>query len=106
MDNFIVFLKDEANFRSLWLYLLVVLILFAILKKVLKSKNILKFFTYLVKIFAIFICLLIIGNIILNENYSKLIYLIIAFLSTILIINFAKFLKWYDDNVDKYIGRK
>ncbi len=103
----ISFLKNDAKFTNLGLYFVAFLILLSILKKVLKAKNGLPiFFDYTIKTSGILFCLLLFGNVMINENYSRLLYLIFAFFGGILVIKLPILLKWYDDKVDDFFGRK
>lgn len=106
-DKFKNFLKDNSNFENLGLHLIVVLLIIAVLKFYFKSSNLnSNYFDYLIKSVVILFCLFIIGNVILNEDYNRLVYLLFASLFFFLVNKFPKFLKWYDNKVDDFIGGK
>ena len=102
-ENFISFLKDDANISSLWLYFIAGLIVILILKSLLKSTKIKpKVFDNIILFASIIFLILVLSNVMITENYSRLWNIVIIFVVIILQKVMPKFVKWYDGKIDRF----
>jgi len=102
IDNFILFLKDNAKISSLWLFFVGGLIVILILKALLKSTKIKPtVFDNIISYVTILFLILAVSNVIINQNYGRLSNVLFFLIAIILQKVMPKFMKWYDSKIDK-----
>lgn len=106
IDNCISVLKDDAKITNLCFCLFIALFILLFLKAVLKSAKINPvFFNGLILVLLILMFALGLGNVLMTENYSRLWNLVFVAIVIILQNAIPKFVKWYDNKVDKLSGK-
>jgi uncharacterized membrane protein SirB2 len=105
-ENIISFLKDDTNISSFWVYFVAGSIVILILKSLLKSTKIKpKVFDTLILLASIVFLILAVCNVVITENYHRLWNMIFALVVIIVLNVFPKFLKWYDNKIDKLVKK-
>ena len=106
IDSILSLMKDDNRMSNYSLYFLGLIITLLILKSLLKSKKINpKIFDNIALIISVPFCILFFGNVYFNEKYIRLSYVLVAILGAILQKKIPKFIKWYDDKVDKMMEK-
>ena len=104
IESFISLLKDDAEVSRLTLYLFLGYVILELIKFFLKPSVVVqKVIEKLVLIIAVEFLVLIIGNSIVNENYSRIWYLVGFFV--VAFLRKKKIGKRYDDAVDKFADK-
>ena len=100
IESFISLLKDDTEVSRLTLYLFLGYIILELIKFFLKPSVVIqKVFEKLILIIAAAFLVLIIGNSIVNENYSRIWYMVAFFV--VAFLRKKKIRKRYEDAVDK-----
>lgn len=101
IDIFISFLKNDTNVFYLWLIVFAELVILWVIRYLKLIKISTKLFNRILTFSLIILLFFMIGNILITKNYFKFWQLAIVIIAA----NFSRFLKWYDNKVDKTIDR-
>jgi hypothetical protein len=102
IDIVISLLKDENKISNLLIYFVSVIVFIFILKSILKSTKVNpKVFDNIALTICLVYSVLVLGNVLLTENYMRLSYILVAVSAAILQKLLPKFIKWYDRKIDK-----
>lgn len=107
IKEFIAVLKDFLKIPNLWVYFGIAIIVILILKSLLKSTKMDPkiFDRTIIGVLVVFLFLTI-SNSLITEDYNQLWNFLFAFIVVILQKIIPKFIKWYDDKVDRFCEKR